>query len=148
MTLEEVRYQMNVYEEKREKLALLIIELHHISKSIGEQAQMPDDHYDGTLFSFSVIDRVVVEAYSLLKDDPLIFAKIDTLKKRLMTINAEKKKLLDIMVASYTPDFKNAIINQYRDFVKGSMTEITIISDQIARSITEDFGVSNPYASL
>jgi hypothetical protein len=37
MTLEEIRYQMNTYEEKREKLSLLLIDLHNKLQSLGAQ---------------------------------------------------------------------------------------------------------------
>jgi hypothetical protein len=55
MTLEEIRYQMNTYEEKREKLALLLIDLHHKLASLHDQAAMAD----GDVFSFEIVDRVV-----------------------------------------------------------------------------------------
>lgn len=62
MTLEEIRYQMNTYEEKLEKLALLLIDLNHKVQSLNAQASLLDNHYNGDIFTFDIIDRVIVEA--------------------------------------------------------------------------------------
>jgi hypothetical protein len=91
MTLEEIRYQMNTYEEKREKLALLLIDLHYKLRSLGEQAAMADGHYNGDVFSFEIIDRVLVEAYAIIKADLNIFGALDEIRRILMLLNAEKK---------------------------------------------------------
>jgi len=101
MTLEEIRYQMNAYEEKREKLALLTIDLHHKLRSLEDQATMQDGHYNGDVFSFDIIDRVVVEAYAVIKSDISILQKLETVKRRLMLMNAEKQKLLNMLSLSY-----------------------------------------------
>src|ERR1700758_2240518 len=87
MTLEEIRYQMNTYEEKREKLALLLIDLHHKLVSLHDQAAMVDGHYNGDVFSFEIVDRVVAEAYSILKEDLRIFGALDKIRRSLMLLN-------------------------------------------------------------
>jgi hypothetical protein len=145
MALEEVRYQMNVYEEKREKLALLLMEFHHIVRSLGEQSTMPDGAYDGSIFSFDIIDRVVVESYSILKSDPNTIGALDTLKKRLMLVNAEKQKLLTIVTQPYMPEEKNKQATHYKKFVEGAIPGVIILTEQIERSLGEKFGIENPY---
>ena len=111
MTLEEVRYQMSVYEEKREKLALLLIELTHIVRSLEEQANYQDGHYNGVIFSFDIIDRVIVESYAILKNDLNSIGALDTLKKRLTIINSEKQKFLSMLTQPYMPDDQRTMIN-------------------------------------
>jgi predicted HTH transcriptional regulator len=63
MTLDEIRYQMNTYEEKREKLALLLIDLHNKVRSLGDQSGIRDGQYNGDVFSFDILDRVVADAF-------------------------------------------------------------------------------------
>jgi hypothetical protein len=145
MTLEEIRYQMNTYEEKREKLALLLVDLHHKLRSMGEQAAMPDGHYNGDLFSFEIIDRVIVEAYAILKTDVSIFGALEAIRQPLMLLNAEKQKMLTILTLSYGPEFRNATIDSYREFVRKFIGQVTILSEQIERSLNEKFGIVNPY---
>jgi hypothetical protein len=145
MTLEEIRYQMNTYEEKREKLALLLIDLHYKLRSLAEQAEVPDGHYNGDIFSFEIIDRVAVEAYAILKADVDIFGALDSIRRPLMLLNAVKQKMLTVLTLSYGPEVKNAEINGYRDLVRKYIGQVTILTEQIERSLKEKFGVVNPY---
>jgi hypothetical protein len=145
MTLEEIRYQMNTYEEKREKLALLLIDLHNKIRSLGAQTDLPDGQYDGDVYSFEIIDRVVSETYSILKSDVSIFGALDTLKRRLMLLNAEKQKLLTILAQQYNLEFKNAKINAYRQVARETIPGVALLVEQIERTMKEKFGVLNPY---
>ena len=146
MTLEEIRYQMNTYEEKREKLALLLIDLHNKLRSLGDQAAMPDLHYNGDVYSFDIIDRVVAEAFTILKADVNIFGALDTIKRRLMLLNAEKQKMLNILSQAYSLEFKNAEIRTYRQIVNDVIPGVTLLIEQIERMLKERFGIENPYA--
>jgi hypothetical protein len=145
MTLEEIRYQMNTYEEKREKLALLLIDLHHKARSVADQSAVPDGHYNGDVFSFGIIDRVVVEAYAILKADVSIFGALETIKRSLMLLNAEKQKMLTILTLSYDQQTKTDQINRYRQTAANAVSGVTILAEQIERSLKEKFGVVNPY---
>jgi hypothetical protein len=145
MTLEEVRYQMNVYEEKREQLALLVIELNHIIRSVTEQANLPDGSYDGTVFHFDIIDRVIVEAFAIIKDDPNIFGALDTLKKRLMLFNSEKQKLLGMMAQGPYLQTKNMLIESYKNSAREIVPGVVIMAEQIQKSLKDRFGIENPY---
>jgi hypothetical protein len=60
MTLEEIRYQMLSYDEKREKLILLVIDLEAKAARLKRLTSVPPGSTLGTTFSFDVVDRVVV----------------------------------------------------------------------------------------
>lgn len=90
MTLEEIRLQMINYEEKREKLGLLLMDLSHTLRSLEEQARIGDGQYNGDVFSFEIMDRVIAESYALLKEDINSIGVLNTLRKRLQLLNAEK----------------------------------------------------------
>ncbi|MBI3758455.1 MAG: ATP-binding protein [Deltaproteobacteria bacterium] len=145
MTLEEIRYQMNTYEEKREKLALLLIDLHNKLRSLEDQAAMPNAHYNGDMFFFEIIDRVVAEAFAILKADASIFSALDTIKRRFMLLNAEKQKMLAIQALSYGVEFKTARINDYRQTARETLPGVALLTEQIERSLKEKFGIDNPY---
>lgn len=145
MTLEEIRYQMNTYEEKREKLALMLMELSHIVRSLTEQSEIKDGIYDGSVFSFNIIDRVVVESYSILKSDPNTIGVLDTLKKQLMRANTEKQKLNSIMALPHDSGFLAQKATAYKIFIREILPGIVIIAEQIERSLKEKFGIESPY---
>jgi hypothetical protein len=142
MTLEEVRYQMNTYEEKREKLALLVMELNHIIRSVSEQASYQGGSHDGTMFRFEIIDRVTVESFSIIKSTPNIIGALDTLKKRLMFLNMEKEKMMGI--ASHLAN-AGAHWVAYRRKVESMQPEIVILAEQIQRTLKEELGVETPF---
>ena len=146
MTLEEVRFQMLNYEEKREKLALLLMELHHILRSIEEQSKHPKFAFDGTMFRFDIIDRVIVEAYSIIKSEPTIIGVLDTLKKRLMLLNSRKEQLIATIIIPRR--CLKAKRTGCENALKDSMSEVTGIADQIARTLMEKFGVESPYKTM
>jgi hypothetical protein len=154
MTLEEIRYQMNTYEEKLEKLTLLLIDLHHKVQSLNAQANVLDNNYNGDVFSFEIIDRVVVESYALLKSDVSIFGLLELIRSRLMSLNAAKQKLLTIMAMSYIDEFKNWQANEYRQTVRNVISEVTALVEQIGmftqrqirnRESIQDLGYSIPF---
>lgn len=145
MTLEEVRYQMLTLEEKREKLALLLIDLSHKLRTVSQHAQMADGYYNGDIFSFDIIDRVVVESYSVLRDDLNTIGVLDSLKGRFALLNAEKQMLLSFMSLSYSLDSKQAKIKEYRELARQHLPGITVIVEQVEKSFAEKFGILNPY---
>jgi hypothetical protein len=130
MTLEEIRHQMNAYEEKREKLALLLIDLHNKLQSVGAQTAMLDGQFNGDVYSFDVMDRVVSEAYTLLKEDINVFSNLDAIKRRLMLLNAEKQKLLSILGLSYAPEVKTAMINECRRIASSVLSDVTHLASR------------------
>ncbi len=145
MTLEEVRQQMLSLEEKREKLALLLIDLFHKQRSLEEQANVPDGHYTGDMFVFDIIDRVVVESYSILRGDVNTIGVLDTLRKKLLLLNAEKQKVLSMMALGCGPENEARAINAYRELARRQLPDMAIIVEQIERSFSEKFRVVNPY---
>jgi len=145
MTLEEVRYQMNNYEEKREKLTLLLMELHHIVRSLNEQASVQDRAYTGTMFSFDIIDRVIVESYAILRIDFRTIGVLDNLKHQLMLLNFEKQKLLSMLSMSYSAEDKTNLLIEYRNLVTRVLPGVAMIAEQIERSFKEKFEIECPY---
>jgi hypothetical protein len=97
----------------------MLIDLHHKVRSLEDQASIADNHYDGDIFSFEIADRVVAEAYAILKQDVNIFGALDTIRRRLMLLNAEKRKMLAVLTMSYANEFKAeqekfGIVNPYK----------------------------------
>ena len=145
MTLEEIRSQMINYEEKREKLALLLIDLSHKLRSLEEQANFADGSYDGSIFSFDIMDRVVAESFTLLREDVQSIGVLDTLRKRLQLLNAQKQRVFRILSMSYGQEYQNEAVNQYRSLAKSVLPHATGIVEQVERSFREKFGITNPY---
>ncbi len=145
MTLEEIRFLMNSYEEKREKLTLLLIELANIAHILRDQSALPDGYYTSEIFSFEIIDRVLVEAYAFLKSDMPTIVMLNQLKRHLMFFNGEKTKLLSMLGLSYDGGAKAAAMVLYRDQVKARSPGLLSYIHEIEKSFFEKFGIENPY---
>jgi hypothetical protein len=125
MTLEEIRYQMNTYEEKREKLTLLLIDLHHKLQSVDDQQVLADGQFNGDVFSF---------------------ADLDAIKLSLMLLNAEKTRLLSMLSLSYDGGYKLSQISAYRDVVRKIAPRVAELKNRIEASLKRHFQITNPYA--
>ncbi len=145
MTLEEIRYQIHNYEEKRDKLTLLLIELELIKLTLIEQSNMGDGQYTGSKFSFEVIDKVLVETYSFLKEDLDTITRLGNLKRILMHLNFEKSKLLSMIAMSYDIKAKKQFTVDFRNQVLQNMPVIVTHIDYINNTLKDRFGLLNPY---
>jgi len=145
MTLAEIRYQMSIYEDKREKLALLLIDLDHKLQSLSEQASLTDAAYTGDTFSFEIMDRVVAESYAILKEDVGIFRTLNTIRRILAALNTEKSQMLAIQTQSYDSRIKRKHIARYHELAKNNLAQVTALTEQIGRTIKDRFGIENPY---
>lgn len=148
MTLEEIRYQIHNYEEKKDKLTLILIELENIKNMIIHQSDLSDGEYNGETFNFDIIDKVVVETYSFLKEDLETITKLSEIKRYLSHLNSEKSKLLSMLVMSYKIEAKIQSINRYREQVKNSMPQMLEYINYINKSFNEKFELVNPYKVL
>lgn len=147
MTLEEIRYQINMYEEKREKLALLLVDLLHKLRALESESNTADGAYTGHLYSFDTIDRIVVEAFSFLRGDMTTVGLIETLRTSFVNLNARKQILLNMLALSYSVEEKVKKVSEYREAVRSFVPTLSHSIDQIERSFREKFGVENPYSS-
>jgi hypothetical protein len=46
---------------------------------------------------------------------------------------------------SYPPETKNKMINDYRELPRKFVGQVTILAEQIERSLNQNFSVVNPY---
>lgn len=144
MTLEEIRAQMLAYEEKLEKLALMAYDLSNKARTLQKQAMAAPGSYFGDVFQFDIADRVVVEAYSLLKVMPDVLSYWEGLKQDLMLLNFEKQKLLNIQAMSYDSAFKNQVADNYTKIVKGRLENCLPRIGKILERLKEVYGVEVP----
>jgi hypothetical protein len=150
MTLEEIRYQMLSYDEKKEKLTLLVIDLAAKAarlKRLADATSIPGSNI-GMVFTFDVIDRVLVEAYSFLKDHRRIIENIERLREYLMGINFETTQLSHLLALSETPGYKASRLRHFTTYVN---TKLQFSLDCIAfvqRRLKELHDIDDPYEGM
>ena len=148
MSLEEIRSQMLSYEEKLEKLSLLLLELNHICRTLEQQVNWKEGS-TGDMFTFGIIDRVVVEAYAFLKQDPNTIGALDMVKRFLTQLNVSQQKMLNTFASTTDVERRTTAHTAYHDLLERTAPGIYSYRDQIARSFKEKFNVIDPFqASL
>jgi len=145
MTLEEVRYQMNHYEEKREKLTLLVIELDQILQIINADAQTNENQYNGEDLSFDVIDRIIVETFSFLREDMNIIANLNALKRKVSMLRTKKQLMFRIIAAKLAMPLQSGGVPEYRSFATEQQPHVFQLVQNIKDALKERFGIENPY---
>lgn len=145
MTLEEIRYQMNNYEEKREKLALLLLELSHIKTNLSEELNSSGTNYISNKYDLYIIDNVVVQSFSILKDDPDIISNIQALRKHLEHLNAKKQMMLDRITIMTYRETLVAEANYYRAEVSKRFDCMMRLANDIEKALREQLNIVHPY---
>ncbi len=133
MSLEEVRNQMLAYEEKIEKLTLLVIDLQHKVQTLIDESKVKDGSYLNVSYDCATINQIIVEAYSLIKDEPQLIAALYGLKKVFEEADLDKQSLLQLMSLSYTSDTKLNASNSYKNRVltrlQDTKAKVKIVTD-------------------
>ena len=126
----------------------MLIDLQNKIRSVERQSALPDGNYDGDVFSFEIIDRVTAESYAILRADIQIFGALDAFKSALMLLNAAKQRLIMIMAMGYRAEARAQEANYYRESAQSSLPRLTLLFEQIERSLKEKFGIENPYKAV
>jgi Putative DNA-binding domain len=148
MSLEEIRHQILNYEEKREKLQLFLIDLHNKLASVNHEASVIDGGYTGEIFSFEIIDRTIVESFSLIKDQLQIFRALESMRTTIWNLNSQKQIMLNFLSLSYTQEDKIRKINEYRAFVQNSYPILEMSVTTIEKTLKDQLDIINPYKQI
>jgi Putative DNA-binding domain len=148
MSLEEIRDQILHYEEKREKLQLVLIDLHNKLTSIGHQASLTGGAYTGEIFSFDIIDSSIVSSFSLIKDYNQIFQALQSIRATIWNLNSQKQILLNFLALSYTQEDKLSKINQYTAFAQSSYGFVQTGLALIEHILLNELDIKNPFKQV
>ncbi len=145
MTLEEIRYQMNNYEEKREKLALLLMELSHIRANLEEELNQQEESYISNKFDLYIFDNVIVQSFSILKGDTKLLINIKLLRRYLERLNAKKQMMLDRIMSDPLLQNVRSQANGYKIEVSMCFDYVMTLANDIEKSLRERLNIAHPY---
>ncbi len=89
MSYDEIREQFLRYEERREKVKLLLIELLFNREALQEMAMVSEGAYSLVTLDSSVLDRLLVDTYSVVQSEPRLIQILLTLRRSIRIINAK-----------------------------------------------------------
>ncbi|OYU46955.1 MAG: hypothetical protein CFE31_19125 [Rhizobiales bacterium PAR1] len=146
MTLEEIRYQMNSYEEKIEKLALLLIELHFQRKLLHSQSLNRSPGYETSKFSIDLIKIVISETYAQMKDEHMFFSCINGIITSLNSLNVKKDYLMNIQSQAYDLTFKNSQVDEYYNSARMVRKDLEANFNFITSLLERKFNITIPFS--
>jgi hypothetical protein len=145
MSLEEIRDQFLQYEEKREKLQLMLIDLHNKLTSVGHQASLIEGSYTGEIFSFDIIDNAVVSSFSLIKNYGQLFQALQSIRTTIWNLNSQNGILLNFLALSYGPEDKRKKADEYTIFAKSSYGYLQTSVTLIENLLRDQLDIVNPF---
>lgn len=144
MTLEEIRAEFMHYEERREKLKLLFIELaankNQLSQIGGAQDALPLLTLDS-----SVLERLLVDLYSILQDDRELIRILLNLREQIRVCNSKIQLLFSRMALSYSQSAKQEMVREHNAFMKEKAASLNPQIDRALRVLEERFGLRDPF---
>ena len=145
MTYDEIRMSFRNYEERREKLKLLYLELLSNKQQL-ESMKVPEGSIEGS-YSLVSLDSTIIDA--LLSDVYSMIAKNSNLVKNLMNLRSEiriinnKIKVFYTQVALPMTNLEQ-ITKQHNEFIIRKVEELDPSIQSALTALESDFNIKNP----
>jgi hypothetical protein len=145
MTYDEIRMNFQNYEERREKLKLLYLELLSNKEQL-ESMRTPEGSMEGR-YSLVSLDSTVID--TLLSDVYSMIAKNSYLVKSLLNLRFEIRVINNKIKVFYTQvalpmSNKGQITRQHNEFINGKIEELVPRFQAALAALESDFNIKNP----
>lgn len=144
MSIEEVRAEFMQYEERRERLKLLVVELATNLDIVGTYEDQPRSDVLETPTS-TVLDRMLVDAYSLIQSDPELLGTLISIQREVRKTVARASLFYARMAAGDGVLKKSEdIISDFKRGLWGQQARLRILLESALRILGQRYQVSNP----
>jgi hypothetical protein len=143
MTLDEIREQFLRYEERRDKLKLLFIEL-LVNREDFETASKIEgsDQYSLITFDSTVLDRLLVDTYSVIQGESQLIRILLTLRRRIRLANAKARIFFGQMALPLSD--KNQIVALHNQYMKECADFLLLLIEEAITILEDRFALKNP----
>lgn len=146
MSIEEVRAEFMQYEERRERLKLLVIELATNLDIVSARHEGPAMELFETPTN-TVLDRMLVDAYSLIQSDAELLRTLVDVQREIRKSAASTALLHARMAGSdgvhETPD---SMLVDHKKMLWGAHARLRVLLDSALKILGERYGLLNPLA--
>jgi hypothetical protein len=145
MTYDEIRMNFRNYEERREKLKLLYLELLSNKEQL-EGMKVPEDSIEGS-YSLVSLDSTIID--TLLSDVYSMIAKNSNLVKSLMSLRSENRVINNKIKVFYTQvalpmTNLGQITRKHNEYINGKIEELVPLFQAALANLESDFKIKNP----
>ncbi len=145
MTLEEIRAEFMHYEERREKLKLLFIELVTNKDQLLKITGVKPGQTTLITLDSSVLDRLLVDLYSIIQDDSQLVKTLLELREHIRICKAKTQILHTQLALSYGGGTKAHMAQEHRDFIKVEAGYMVPRIERALATLQERFGLRDPF---
>jgi len=145
MTLEETRAEFMHYEEKREKLKLLFIELVANKEQLAKITGVKPGETTLITLDSSVLERLLVDLYSIIQDDSQLVKILLELREHIRICNARTQILHTQLALSYGPGDKARMAQEHREFMKEEAQYVVPRIERALATLQQRFGLRDPF---
>jgi len=143
MSYDEIQEQFVRNEERRDKLKLLFVELLLNRENLQQAHVTEPNKYSLVTFDSSVIDRLLVDTYSVVQDDNQLVRILLTLRTQIRVINAKSQMFFSQMAQPLTGQTELAA--RHNQFMKEKAEFLIPLIEQAIRILEERFQLKDPF---
>ncbi|OAI49027.1 hypothetical protein AYO44_01090 [Planctomycetaceae bacterium SCGC AG-212-F19] len=142
MTHEEIRGQFLRYEERRDKLKLLFLELLLNQEALEGYDKQGPNSYTLVTLETSTLDRLLVDTYSLIQDHRDLVAILLFLRGQVTVVKNEAR----IFFAQIAMPLTNhgPLVEGHNAFLRKKASELLPVVRKGIEMLTANFGLTNP----
>jgi len=144
MSREEIEEQFLRYEERRDKLKLLFVELLLNRENLTDISRVKDGQYSLMTLETGVLDRLLVDVYSVLQAERRLVRILLTLRTQIQIINANAKIFFTKMALPRT-DGKQ-VAAEYQTFMRSKEKLLVPLMTEALQILQNRFGLRDPLA--
>ncbi|MCI0459625.1 MAG: ATP-binding protein [Gemmataceae bacterium] len=146
MTVSEIRAQFMNYQERRDLLKMLFIELVEnaaILPEIAKHALTAGGGYSLHTLDTAVLDRLLPDVYSLIQHDQQLVTTLMHVRREIRLVNTRARLFFNQVALPLTG--KSKIIDEYNAYMRSAADRITPLLTFSMRILEERFQLQNPF---
>ncbi len=143
MTFKEIQEQFLRYEERREKLKLLFIELLCNREQLQEMSAIEKGKYSLATLDSAVLDHLLVDTFSIVSTEVGLIRILLTLRNEIRITN-NKAKIFFLQMAMPLSN-RDTLAATHNDFMAEKVAFLTPLIDQAIELLKTRFSLTDPF---
>jgi hypothetical protein len=145
MSYNEIQEQFLRYEERRDKLKLLLIELLLNRENIREFKSVEAGKFSLVTLDSAVLDRLLVDTYSVLQGEIRLIQILLTLRTQIRVANTKSQMFFSQMAQPLTGQAELA--SRHNEFMKQKAEFLLPLIEEALQLLETRFGIKDPFPS-
>ncbi len=149
MTLEEIRNQFMNYEERRSLLKLLFIELIENKALLHSVKGVTLGRYPLRTLDSSVLDRLLVDLYSVVQDDPELIKLLLAVRRDIRACNVHTQIFFSQMGQTFSGlNAKVQMADEHTEFMRDRADHLIPLFDRAISILQSRFSLRDPLLGM